>query len=85
MQVSIDLKPEVYKYFEFSALSLGKSISELISAKLQADYEELQKANKALADFLKPSIIAARKGEVSDKTFKELVKEGLEKAKGSQI
>ena len=78
MQVSVDFTPELYQYIESSASSLGKSISEIITEKFQAEFDEEQQAIRELVDYLEPDIIAANNGNVSKKTFKEIVKEALD-------
>ena len=78
MQISIEVKPELYQYMKLTASSLGKSISEIIAEKFQPEFEEIQQAKKELAEFLKPAIIAAKNGDVVDQTFDEIVKEALD-------
>ena len=77
MQVSVIFTPELYQYIESSASSLGKSISEIITEKFQAEFDEEQQAKRELVEFLEPDIIAAKSGNVSKKTFREIVKEAL--------
>lgn len=84
MQVSIDLSPEIFQQFEASASSLGKSINEVVAVKLETGYEKKQRANKALAEFLKPTITALKNGEVSDKSPDEIFKEIMESVMESQ-
>ena len=81
MQVSIEVTPEESHFVKTSESSQVKPACEILSEKLQAEYEEEQRAIKEMEDFLEPTIIAAKNGAVSDKTFKEIVSEGLEKAK----
>ena len=78
MQVSVNFTPELYQYIESSASSLGKSISEIITEKFQAEFDEEQQAKRELVEFLEPDIIAAKSGNVSKKTFREIVKEALD-------
>ena len=80
MQVSVNFTPELYQYIESSASSLGKSISEIITEKFQAEFDEEQQAKRELVKFLEPDIIAAKSGNVSKKTFREIVKEALNEA-----
>ena len=79
MQVSIEVKPELYQYMELTASLLGKSISEIIAEKFQPEFEEEQQARNELVKFLEPTIKELRNGIVSEKTFDEIVKEALEK------
>ena len=67
-----------------SASLRGKSIDNFVVDEIQSLSEDDQRAIKELDGFLEPTIIAANNGSASDKTFKELVIEGIEKAKGSQ-
>ena len=78
MQVSIEVKPELYQYMESTASSLGKSISEIIAEKFQPEFDKIQQAKKELTEFLKPAIIAAKNGDVVDQTFDEIVNEALD-------
>ena len=80
MQVSIEIKPELYQYMELTASSLGKSISEIISDRFQPEFDEIQQAKKELAEFLEPTIKELRNGIVSEKTFDEIVNEALAEA-----
>ena len=57
------------------------SACESLTDKLLAEYEEEQRAIKELDELLEPTIIAINNGEVSVKSFDEIVKEGKEKAK----
>ena len=81
MQVSFKVTPEVSHSIETSTPSQEKSPREIIPDTYRAEYEEVQKAKKALADFLEPTIVAANNGAVIDKTFGEIVQVGKEKAK----
>ena len=78
MQVSIDIKPELYQYLESTASSLGKSISEIIADKFQPELDEEQQAKNELVKFLEPTIKELRNGIVSEKSFDEIVNEALE-------
>ena len=55
MQVSIEVKPELYQYMELTASSLGKSISEIIAEKFQPEFDEIQQAKKELTEFIETS------------------------------
>ena len=79
MQVSIDVKPEIYQYLESTASTLGKSIGDIISEKFQPECDEVQQAKKELAEFLEPTINELKNGIVSEKTFDEIVNEALER------
>ena len=81
MQVSAKVTQEILPTIEPSPTSREKSDCEIIPKELQVAQEEVQKAKQALADFLEPTIIATNNGAVSDKTFDEIVREGIEKAK----
>ena len=81
MQVSAKVTQEIFPTIKPSPTSREKSDCETIPNELQVAQEEVQKAKKALSDFLRPTINAANNGAVSDKTFDEIVKEGKEKAK----
>ena len=81
MQVSLKVSPDASHSIETSTPLQEKSSCEIVPDKYRPEYEEVQKAKKALADFLEPTIVAANNGAVTDKTFNEIVQEGKEKAK----
>ena len=78
MQVSIEVKPELYQYMESTASSLGKSISEIIAEKFQPEFDEIQQAKKEMDDLLQPAITAIDNGEVYEKSRDEILKETME-------
>ena len=78
MQVSIEVKPELYQYMELTASSLGKSISEIIAEKFQPEFDEIQQAKKEMGDLLRPAITAIDNGEVYVKSRDEILKETME-------
>ena len=55
-----------------------KSTCEIDSDNFRNEYEEVQRAKKALANFLEPTITAVKNGEISKKTAEEIVKETRE-------
>ena len=79
MQVSVEM-PSSDESQSVESLSQiqEKSSDEVNSDNFQVQYEKVQRAKKALADFLEPTIIAAKNGKVSDKTAEEIVKETME-------
>ncbi len=81
MQVSTRVSTEYDQYNESSSQSQKELPNDTLVTKLRTDEEEEKRANKALADFLEPTIIALKNGEVADKSFDEIVKEGKEKVK----
>ena len=79
MQVSVEITPEVSQYIKTSESTQEKPACEILAEKLRAEYEDEQKAIKALDDFLEPAIIAAKNGDVVNQTFDEIVKEARNK------
>ena len=73
MQVSIEVKPELYKFMDVTASSQRKSISEIIVDKFQPEFDEMQQAKKELDDLLKPAINAIDNGEVIEKSRDEIL------------
>ena len=78
MQVSIEIKPELYKYMDSTASSQGKSISEFIADKFQPEFDEMQQAKKELDELLQPAITAIDNGDVFEKSRDEILKEVME-------
>lgn len=78
MQVSIEVKPELYKYMDSTASSQGKSISEFIADKFQPEFDEMQQAKKELDELLQPAITAIDNGDVFEKSRDEILKEVME-------
>ncbi len=74
MQVSTKISTEGAQYEKSPSHSQEESPNDNLVAKLRAEEEEEQRANYALADFLGPTIIALKNGDVSDKSFDEIVK-----------
>ena len=76
MQVSIEVATKgAAKLNEPFQPSKVKSDCEINSDKLKAAHEEVQRARKALADLLEPAVMAAKNGELSDKTPDEIFEE----------
>ena len=84
MQLSLNIKPELYQQMETSASLRGKSIDNFVVDEIQSLCEDEQRAIKELDDFLKPTIIAANNGHVSDKTPDEIFKEVMESVSENQ-
>ena len=84
MQVSIEVKPELYKFLELTATSLGKSVSEIVADKFQPEIDEIQKAKKEMDSLLQPAITAIDNGEVFEVTIDEIMKDALENVEGNQ-
>ena len=78
MQLSLNVKPELYQQMEKLASFRGKPISDFVIDEIQSLCDEEQRANKALADFLEPTVKALNNGEVVNQTAEEIVKETLE-------
>ena len=78
MQVSIEVKPELYQYLELTASSLGKSISEIIAEKFQPEFDKIQQTKKEMDDLLQPAITAIDNGEVYEKLRDKILKETME-------
>ena len=85
MQVSIEVKPELYKFMDVTASSQGKSISEIIADKFQLEFDEVQQAKRELDDLLKPAINAIDNGEVIEKSRDEILKEVMDTVTESKI
>ena len=82
MQVSSEVSSvETKKNSDTSSPTVEKSTCETLTDKLQAEYDEEQRVIKELDELLEPTIIAINNGEVSGKSFDEIVKESKEKAK----
>ena len=73
MQVSVEVTTEVSQFVKTSESSQEKPVCEILSEKLQAEYEEEQQAIKELDALLEPAIIAANNGELSNKTPDEIL------------
>ena len=84
MQISIEINTKEFRNVESLVSSQEKSASDILSEKLQSEYEEFQRGNKALADYLEPTIIALKNGEFVDQTAEEIVREVLEKISKEQ-
>ena len=81
MQTSLEVSSVETKTSETPSPTNKKLACEALTDKLQAEYEEEQRTIKELDELLEPTIVAINNGEVSDKSFEEIVKEGKEKAK----
>ena len=79
MQLSIDIEPDLYRKVESLASLRGEPIEDFVLQQMQFVWDQEQQAIRDLLDFLEPDIIAAKNGNVSKKTFKEIVKEVLER------
>ena len=80
MQVSDEITfPDETQSVDSLSPTQEKSPCELDSDKFRDEYEEVQRAKKALANFLEPTIKAIKNGEISKKTAEEIVKETREK------
>ena len=78
MQVSVEVTPEVSKFIETSTKSdKAKSVTEFLTDKLRTEYDEEQRAKKALATFLEPAVKAAKNGEVLEVTIEDIVREAF--------
>ena len=78
MRVSVEIpSPDEFQSDGTLSPTHEKLTCGIISDNFRDEYNEVQKAKKALADFLKPTIIAVKNGEVSDKTAEEIVKETM--------
>ena len=85
MQVSVEVTPEVSKHIEsLTPSDNSKSIAEILTDKLRAEYDEEQRAKKALAEFLEPAVNAAKNGDVLEVTIEDIVKEAFKGTDGSQ-
>ena len=80
MQLSINIEPDLYRKIESLALLRGELLEDFVLQQMQSVCDQEQQAIRDLLDFLVPDIIAAKNGNVSKKTFKEIVKEALEEA-----
>ena len=78
MRITLIVKPDLYQLIAKSASFHGKSIDDFVVGQIQSVCEVEQRAIKELDDFLEPTIIALDNGEISDKTFDEIVNEALE-------
>ena len=78
MQLSIDIEPDLYRKVESLASLRGESIEDFVLQQMQSVWDKELQAMRDLLDFLEPDIVAAKNGNVSKKTFKEIVKEVLE-------
>ena len=78
MQESIEDTPEESQSDEFIQRTLNKSDCEMTPDELQVENEEVQRAKKTLADFLKPAVMAAKSGELSEKTPDEIFKVAMD-------
>ena len=84
MQVSIEVKPELYKFLKLTATSLGKSVSEIMADKFQPEIDEIQKTKKEMDSLLQPAITAIDNGELFEVTIDEIMKDALENVEGNQ-
>ena len=82
MSVSVGVTSVESQSVESSSLSREKLALETKSDKLRDAQEEVQRAKKALADFLEPAITAAKNEKLSKKTPDEIFKEAIEEVKG---
>ena len=78
MQLSFNVKPELYQQIEELASINGQSIDDFVVEEIQSVCEEKQQAIKDLDELLEPAVIALNNGEVSDKTPDEILKEVME-------
>ncbi len=85
MQFSVEIPPEISKSIESSTSSdNSKSVAEILTDKLRAEYEEVQRAKKTLAEFLEPAVNAAKNGEVLEVTIEDIVIEAFKGTDDSQ-
>ena len=78
MQESVEDTLEESQSDEFIQRTRNKSDCEITPDELRVEYEEVQRAKKALADFLEPAVTAAKNGELSEKTPDEIFKEVID-------
>ena len=85
MQISVEVPPEISKSIESSTSSDNrKSVAEILTDKLRAEYDEVQRAKKTLTEFLEPAVNAAKNGEVLEVTIEDIVIEAFKGTDGSQ-
>ena len=84
MQVSIEVTPDVTDYVKTLESSKEKQACEILSEKLQAEFEEEQQAIKELDDLLEPAIIATKNGKISSKTSDEIMRDVMKTVLESQ-
>ena len=78
MQVSVEVTSEVSKFIETSTtLNKAKSVTEVLTDKLRTEYDDEQRAKKALAKFLEPAVKAAKNGDVLEVSIEDIVKEAF--------
>ena len=79
MEISVEITPEESHFVKTSESSQEKSVCDILSEKLQAEYEEEQQEIKELDALLEPAIIAENNGELSNKTPDKIL-QGVMKA-----
>ena len=78
MPESVEVIPEESQFVETKHQSQEKSAGDILADKSLTDYNEEQQSFKELDSLLEPAIIELDNGEISHKTFKEIVDEALE-------
>ena len=78
MPESVEVTPEESQFVETKHQSEEKSAGDILADKSLTDYNEEQQSFKELDSLLEPAIIELDNGEISHKTFKEIVEEALE-------
>lgn len=84
-RLSIDITPEEHQKLKAIAALKGESIKDFVLKRTLGDVPTLgdmseDQAVAALADFLKPRIEQARRGEISTKSMADIRREAREQA-----
>ena len=77
MRLSIEISPEQHQRLKASAALNGQSIKDFVLSRTLPDVGQ-QTALKELESFLKPRLVAAKRGEFSNKSLDDIFDE-LEK------
>ena len=77
MRLSIEMTPDQHRQVKASAALQGKTVDEYILDNVLPEFDEMKELRK-LVDFLKPRMDAAKRGELSTKTVKEIFEEALQ-------
>ena len=85
-RLSIDITPEEHQKLKAIAALKGQSIKDYVLHRTLGETPALEgmtedEAFSALADFLKPRIEQARRGEVSSKSLADIRREAREQAR----
>ena len=76
MRLSIEITQEQHKKLKATAAMQGKAIKDFVLERALPDTEE-ETALRALEDFLKPRVDAAKRGEWTDQTVTQIVADAL--------